>query len=399
MLRMLTVALCSLVWLTSPACAQPEPTEKSNDEPATEADVPKTPEEEARKEDVDILSQERRRATVITPLAAVRAFPVSLNVALRGGVQWIVNPPRARDDVFGFGAADFVVTARPTPQITLLVDVEGLIGQGPDQALDTLSRVNADADRLEGRDRKLKLREAWVRVQSSDGTIRFNVGKLDVTHYFDRNFFAEDETRQFLNGALTGNPMLREPPNSAAAAIRVSQGDWRYALGVHAPDEITGSMSGLPFFVGELGHRDIFPLSGHYRWWARFGSVPERRSDVTWGTGWSFDQLVTANTGAFFRVGLSRSEGEHVTSYAWSTGLQHSPDWLGRPKDLAGAGYTFQRESPGRERAAEVYYNISLAQCCQLITNVEWIFSGPDQKTGRRRHDIVVPGIRALILY
>src|SRR5437867_5012060 len=229
----------------------------------------------------------------------------SVNGALRGGVQWIVNPPRAKDDVFGFGAFDLVLVGRPTPNVTLLVDVETIVGPGPDAALGSLSLLNAETERLFGDDTKVFLREAWIRLQSSDASIRFNVGKLDVTHYFDRNFFAEDETRQFLNGALTGNPMLREPPNSAAAAIRVSQGDWRYALGVHAPDEITGSMSGLPFFVGELGHRDIFPLSGHYRWWARFGSVPERRSDVTWGTGWSFDQLVTANTGAFFRAGLS----------------------------------------------------------------------------------------------
>ncbi len=126
-----------------------------------------------------------------TPLPAVPAFPISINGAFRGGVQWIVNPARAKDDVFGFAAGDIVVTVRPTPDVTFLVDLEGLIGPGPDQALGSLSRMNADADRVEGHETKFIVREAWVRIQSSDAKIRFNVGKLDVTHYFDRNFFRQ----------------------------------------------------------------------------------------------------------------------------------------------------------------------------------------------------------------
>ena len=381
-IRPLALLLLLVLASSCPALAQPDPPDPPTDTP-----------------DLGVLERERRRATIITPLPAVPAFPISINGAFRGGVQWIVNPARAKDDVFGFTAGDIVVTARPTPNVTFLVDLEGLVGPGPDQALGSLSRMNADADRVEGHETKFTVREAWVRLQSPDAKIRFNVGKLDVTHYFDRNFFAEDETRQFVNGSLTGNPLLRQPPNSPGTAIRISQGDWRYAFGVHAPDDIDRHMSGLPYFIGELGHRDIFALSGHYRWWARVGSVPERRNDVTWGTGLSFDQLVTENTGVFFRAGLSRSEGEALTSHAWSGGVQHSPDWLGRPKDLAGIGYTFQHEAAGREHAAEVYYNVSLAGCCQVIANVEWIFSGPNQVTGLRNRDVIVPGLRVLILF
>ena len=395
-------ALLVVVLLLAPvgyACAQFEKPETSTKEPATKADEPATPQEEAKKEDSDAVAVERRQATIIRPLPRVPAFPLSINGALRGGAQWNIGPDRAKDDVFGFGAFDLIVTARPTPDITLLVDVEALVGAGPDRALGTLSRLNADADRSQGADTKLILREAWIRLQSSDASIRFNIGKLDVAHYFDRNFFAEDETRQFLNGSLTSNPMLRQPPNAPGASLRISQGDWRYAFAVHAPDDVDGDVSGLPYFIGELGHRNIFAMKGHYRWWARVGSVPERRDDVTWGTGISIDQLVAENTGVFLRAGLSRSDGESLTSHAWSTGIQHSPDWLGRPKDFVGVGYTFQHETAGRERAVEVYYNVSLAECCQLIANVEWIVSGPNQVTGRHQRDVVVPGLRALILF
>ena len=352
----------------------------------------------AQAEGPDPLNLERRQQTILTPLPDLGAWKLSIGTTMRGGVQWIVDPGRARDDVFGFGAIDAVVTARPTRGITLFVDLEALAGPGPDQVLGTLSRVNADADRTEGRLTRLLLREAWVRVQSPDESIRFNVGKLDVAHYFDRNFFAQDETRQFLNGALVANPMLRPPPNGPGASIRISRGDWRYALGVHAPDAIDGDLSGLPYAIGELGRRNPLALEGHYRWWARVGSVPERPDDVTWGTGVSIDQLVTENTGVFLRAGLSRSGGESLTSYAWSMGVQHTPDWLGRRQDLVGLGYSFQHESAGREGAAEVYYNFSVAECCQLIANVEWI-NGPEQARGRRHRDVVVPGLRALILF
>ncbi|PYP94218.1 MAG: hypothetical protein DMD38_16205, partial [Gemmatimonadetes bacterium] len=241
--------------------------------------------------------------------------------------------------------------------------------------------------------------EAWLRFQFLEGHVRFNIGKLDVTHYFDRNFFAEDETRQFLAGALLGDPMLRPPSNGPGASLRISQGDWRYALGVHGPGDFNEDLSGLPYVIFELGRRDILPLSGHYRWWTRIGSVPERRNDVTWGTGVSFDQLLTADTGVFMRAGLSRSEGESLTSHAWSAGVQHAPSWLDRAKDLIGVGFSIQREVGGHEYMGEIYYNLSLAGCCSVIANIEWILSGPNQLTGRRNRDVIVPGLRAVTVF
>jgi Carbohydrate-selective porin, OprB family len=338
-----------------------------------------------------------RRQTLPPPGLIPPAF--SVNGVLRGGAQWIVNPPRAKDDVFGFGAFDAILIWRLTPNVTLLADVEAIVGPGPDAALGTLSLLNAETERLFGDDTKVFLREAWIRLQSSDASIRFNVGKLDVTHYFDRNFFAEDETRQFLNAALAGNPLLGQPRNGPGTALRISQGDWRYAFGVHAPGDVDDDLSGLPYFIAELGRRRIFPLVGHYRWWARVGSVPEHRDDLTWGTGLSIDQLVIADTGVFVRAGLSRSEGESLTSHAWSAGVQHTPSWLGRAKDLAGVGYSFLRQPEGREQVAEAYYNLSLADCCAIIANVQWILSGPNLVSGRRNRDVVVPGLRALISF
>ena len=191
--------------------------------------------------------------------------------------------------------------------------------------------------------------------------------------------------------------LLAPPPNGLGASLRVSQGDWRYALGVQQLDDVTGDNSGMPYLVGELGRRNIFPLKGHYRWWARGSSVRERRQDLTWGTGVSLDQLVTDTTGLFLRAGLGRSEGDRVLSHSVLAGVQHTPAWLGRDKDLVGVGYGFLREADGREHVAETYYNLALAECCSLIANVEWLRSRP----AGHRHDEhrVVPGLRAVILF
>ena len=126
---------------------------------------------------------------------------------------------------------------------------------------------------------------------------------------------------------------------------------------------------------------------------------PERRQDVTWATGFSLDQLITADTGVFVRAALSRSEGESLTSRAWSAGVQHAPAWLGRAKDLTGLGFSFQRELAGHEYMGEIYYNLSLASCCSVIANVEWILSGPNQVTGRRNRDVIIPGLRAVTVF
>ncbi len=341
---------------------------------------------------------ERRRATL--PRVEPKLPRFELSGTLLGTMQWIANndkgPPGS---VFGAGSLDVNVVVRPTDWMRLFLDAEGLIGPGPDQDLGTLSRLNTDADRLEGRRQKIIVREAFVRLAFLDEHVRFSIGKLDVGHYFDRNFFAEDETTQFLDTALLNSPRLQPPPNGPGAALRVSVGDWRYAIGVHAPDDFDGELSGLPYMIGELGRRNIFPLAGHYRWWTRVGSVPDDRDRVTWGTGVSIDQLVTPEIGVFLRAGLSRDQDEALTSHAWSAGVQIAPVWIGRDKDRFGLGYGVQREAAGREEIVETYYRLTVVDWFLLVTNVQWVVSGPNQATGGGNRNVVVPGVRAVLLF
>jgi len=339
---------------------------------------------------------ERRQATI------AKAEPeelFSINGGLLGTMQWIARNGPATGSVFGSGSLDVNVIVRPTPTARFFVNAEALGGPGADQSLGTLSGLDTDALRLDGRQARFRVREAFLRLSWLDEHVRFSVGQLDVQHYFDRNFFAEDETTQFLDAALLNNPLLRPPPYGPGAAIRVSVGDWRFACAVDAPDDITGDLSGLPYIIGELGRRDILPLRGHYRWWARVTSVPEDRRRTTWASGLSIDQLITPELGVFFRAGLSRSDGEDLTSRALSAGVQATPSWLGRANDKAGIGYSIQREPPGEEQLVEAYYTVALANWVFVSANVQWVVSGPNQVTGGTNRHVVVPALRALLLF
>jgi len=324
---------------------------------------------------------------------------LSVNTALFGALQWPVKSDAARGRTFASGSVDVTLTLRPAEWMRIFVDVQGLAGQGPDERLGTLSRLNKNADDTLGKDETVRLMKLVVRTSWLDGRLTASVGKLDVEDYFDRNFFAEDEGTQFLNAALLTNPLLKAPPNGPGVSFRFRTGDWRYALGVHGNDDVFGDLRGRPYVIGEVGRRDLFALRGHYRLWARVSAVPEDRDLVSWATGVSFDQLITPTVGLFFRAGAGRSENDRLTSYAWSTGVQAAPTWLGRDADAIGVGVSEQREPPGRERVVEVYYRVVLGAQLSFVANVQWLPTGVNTLTGAPFRHVVVPGLRALVTF
>jgi hypothetical protein len=300
---------------------------------------------------------------------------------------------------FGTGSLELSLAVRPDPNVRLFVDVEGLVGRGPEQVLGSLSRVNSDADDLDGSEAKLLLQECWLRLAMANGNIRLSVGKLDPAHYFDRNSYADDDTTQFKNDALLNDPLLKPPPNSLGATLRFTVHQWRYAFGVHAPDELSGDLSGRPYLIAEVGRRNVLPVPGRWQWWVRTGSVEEDRERTTWGSGVSIDQSITSVVGVFVRCGLSRSEGDTLTSSACAGGAQFTPGWWQRARDRFGLGYTYQREAAGSEKLMEAYWSFAVARLLWLTADVEWLISGPNQEQGGTNRHIVLPSVRAALLF
>lgn len=323
----------------------------------------------------------------------------SIEGAAMGTLQGIATGDVKRGAVFGSASVDVALTVRPTGWLEVFLDVEVVGGPGPDQFLGTLSRLNNDADRLDGWDKRLVIRELLLRFSWLDGRVRLHVGKLDPNQYFDRNAFAGDERTQFLSTALVQSPAMGVPPNGPGAVLSVHTSSWWSSFGVFAPDDVDRDLSGLPFMIAEVGRRNVFALEGSYAMWAGVGSVREDRDRVGWGTGITLDQFVAPGIGVFLRGGILRQESDDRTYWAWSTGVQLTPTWIGRPKDTLGLGYSDQRLPQGRERFAEVYYRFTAARWLHVIPNVQWILSGPNTVTGGTNRNVVVPGLRALLTW
>lgn len=371
------------------------------DQPPPGGRCPEGPRPEVR-ETVQKSTVARRESIAEKIEAAIQdaeARKVAVGGAARAALQQVSNGRERENKLFGEGAVDVTLLYRPMARTTLFVDFEAIAGPGPDSRLGSLSRVNADAETLGGQDEKLTIREAWLGLRLIDDRLDLFLGKLDPTNYFDRNLFANDETSQFLNAALVNNPMLKQPPNRPGVVARWDAGrDLAFSLGAHAANDLDKDLLSGPFIIGEIDYHSTLLIDGNYRLWARFSTLPDDRSRQTWGVGISLDQRLTPQLGVFARAGFSQTEGMSRTSYAASTGLQWTAPLWDRPRDRFGVGYSFQREAAlGEEHLAETYYNMSLTDHLSVIGNLQWLFSGPNQVTGKTNRNVLIPGIRTVV--
>jgi hypothetical protein len=345
-----------------------------------------------------VLRRESIAEKVEAAIQDTEAKKVSVGGSVRGTAQQVLNAREGQNKLFGQGAIDLTLLFKPMARTTLFVDLEAIGGPGPDDELGSLSRVNADAETLDDQDEKLTVREAWLGLRVINDRLDLYLGKLDSTNYFDRNTFANDETSQFLNTALVNNPMLRQPPNRAGVVAQWDAGrDFGFSLGVQAIHDFGDDLLDGPYVIGEIDYHSARLIGGNYRLWGRVNTRLEDDDKVSWGMGVSLDQLLTQKLGVFGRAGFSRTEGESRTSYAVSTGLQLTSPFGERPKDHLGMGYTFQHELEGDEHLAETYYNLFLTDYLSVIGNVQWLFSGPNQETGKTNRNVIIPGLRTVV--
>jgi len=337
------------------------------------------------------------------------AKKVTVGGGARGILQQVANASESgQNQLFGEGSIDLTLVYHPMVRTTLFIDFEAITGPGPDRKLGTLSRVNADAETLNavggfgGEDSKLTIREAWLWLRFFNDRLDTFIGQLDLSNYFDRNAFANDETTQFLNQALKNNAMLKQPVNGAGLVVRWDAGrDLGFSLGGQSTHPLDQDILSQPFVIGEIDYHATFLIEGNYRLWGRVGSVSATSNQRTWGAGISIDQLLTSQFGVFVRAGFDQAEGVGPTSYATSTGFQWRGLLWDRPKDRLGLGYNYMREAqaPKPEQVTELYYNLFLTDHIWVIGNVEWVIHGPNQVTGGTNNNVVIPGIQTTVVF
>jgi porin len=297
--------------------------------------------------------------------------------------------------------------------------------------------VNADAMPEDS----MVVTELWYEQAMFDGTFLLRAGKIDITSgfecsscpvAFDSSIFANDETTQFLNGALVNNPTIPFPSYALGAAGYYNPLEWWYASAgvVDAQNDVreTGLRTAFHkedyfFYIFETGitinlRSPDGPLKGAYRvgFWndpqpkSHSDSIRNYRDDV--GFYLSFDQMLKKeNTviedgqglGMFFRYGYADGKKNDITNFL-SLGFQYQGLLDGRDADVFGAGFAqgFFSDSASTtypedyESVVELYYNVQINQFIHLTPDIQYVIN-PGGAAGV--NDAMVLGMRMQVLF
>ncbi len=303
-------------------------------------------------------------------------------------------------------------------------------GNGFDAAtVGSLFGVNGDA----GGERTFDITQLWLQQDLFDGRLRLRLGKLDLTGgfecrgcpvAFDGNQYANDETAQFLNGALVNNPAIPFPDNGLGVVVYYEPVDgWYVGVGV-ADGEADARESGFStlfdgdsrlFYIVETGivahlaGTNGCSLPGTWRIgvWNDRGPKDDldgdgsRTNDV--GFYVSIDQALWRENsdddqgfGVFARGAWANGDVNEIKAF-YSVGGQYQGLLAGRDNDVIGLGLAHAELShdggfsASFERAVELYYNCEIAPWLQLTPSVQWITNpGGDRSVD----DAVVAGLR-----
>ena len=306
-----------------------------------------------------------------------------------------------------------------------------------DVSIESFFGVNGDA----GDHRRFDITEAYWEQGLWDNTLMFRIGKLDITGgfecsgcpvSFDGNQYANDETTQFLNGALVNNPTIPFPAYALAAVVHWNPiEDWYASFGMadsQGDYRRTGFQTAFDgrdyyLYIVETGVTPRMQsangdLPGAYRFGMWYQPEPKSvtgGSDVhTDDTGFyaSFDQLLYRESGAendmqglggFFRYGFAREQANDLNHFV-SFGVQYEGLFEGREEDVLGFGCAygiFSDEASNTytddfENAVELYYNVKITPWMQLSPSIQYV---TNPNGNRSTSDALVAGMRTQIVF
>jgi len=291
--------------------------------------------------------------------------------------------------------------------------------------------VNGDARTR----RSIDITELWYEQAFLDDSLRIRLGKMDLTggfeHHgcpvsFDCSSYANDETTQFLNGALINNPTIPFPDYGLGVAVHYNPAGFWYLSAAVADAQADIRETGFRttfhkedyfFYIVETGitpqlRSDKGPLQGAYRlglWYdpqdkEKFSNGKTRRDDT--GFYLSFDQMLrrenneaedTQGLGVFGRYGWASDRVNEVTNF-WSAGIQYQGLIADRDDDVLALGFAqgvFSNQATNytndHETVCELYYSAKLSPWLAVSPSIQYIANpGGDQTAS----DAVVIGVR-----
>lgn len=283
--------------------------------------------------------------------------------------------------------------------------------------------------------------ELWFEQLFWDDTLTFRIGKIDLTGgfecrgcpvTFDGSLYANDETSQFLNGALINNPTIPFPDKTLGMSLYYNPGDFWY-LGAGMADVGSSAQHvGLDttfdgrsdfFYIAETGITPTVEtprgrLPGAYRLGLWYDPQPKAHSDAavtgTDDVGFytSMDQMLwkenddpedTQGLGTFFRYGYADPQRNDITHF-WSIGLQYQGFFAGRDEDVLGFGFAkgiFSNAAnttytDDDEAVYELYYSAQITKWFNVSPSVQYVSNpGGDASVD----DAFVMGVRMQMVF
>jgi hypothetical protein len=298
--------------------------------------------------------------------------------------------PMIDNHAYALASADLFFTAGIAQNTVFFADIVALSGSPPDAEIPSLTLLNGYTARLE-RQNALNLREVWLRTELFSNRLFLTTGRLDLTNYFDKNAFSNDESTQFLSDALVNNQMLGLGSNGTGVAAEFDpKNGFRLKFGLQQSNDDATNLSESLFTLSEVGYT-FTPFSlpeGSYRLWFRTDntSLSTRK-----GVGFSIDQKLTSAVGLFGRYGTQDLEDDGRDHY-WSAGVGFQNGLNFNPQDTWGIGYAHMEMETGyREKLVEGYYNLLLTDRLRLSFHLSHVLDTPavGEKFG-----YLLPGVR-----
>ena len=201
--------------------------------------------------------------------------------------------PMIDNHAYALASADLFFTAGIAQNTVFFADIVALSGSPPDAEIPSLTLLNGYTARLE-RQNALNLREVWLRTELFSNRLFLTTGRLDLTNYFDKNAFSNDESTQFLSDALVNNQMLGLGSNGTGVAAEFDpKNGFRLKFGLQQSNDDATNLSESLFTLSEVGYTFTpfsLPEGSHRLWFRTDNTSPSARK----GVGFSIDQKLTS---------------------------------------------------------------------------------------------------------
>jgi hypothetical protein len=312
---------------------------------------------------------------------------IDATTVTQGAGRTTGDKSRPDKKAYALASADLFFAAKLAQYTSFFADVVALSGAPPDREIPSLTLLNGYTARLVNQN-ELNLREAWLRTEFFGQRLGLTAGRLDLTNYFDRNAFSNDETTQFISDALVNNQMLGLAVNGTGVVADYDpKNAFNFKVGFQQSNPDATSLSDSIYSLAEVGYT-MTPFSlpeGHYRLWYRANNG---KVDTKHAVGVSLDQKLSPVVGLFGRYGQQQIPGDW--DRYWSAGLSFANGMVFNPLDTWGLGYAQMELASGdKEHLTEGYYNFRLTERLRLSISVQHVLDQQSDKFG-----YLLPGIR-----